>query len=210
MQNSTEEMKIIGNSIIQSWKNVDDFWLKFWDWRTVQRGALCRSRRELSNENLLDEIGVDTAENELLQVLFKIIQYYSIVSLAAPPETRGFPPGAKAPSGGPERSLSVGLLSGAGIARAARACRAAGLHMRCKCKTVCCTNLSKVFLSCQISIMKCTNLIWQSNTSNVSNITGQHLANVNPFPARLNRIHENYHLIISLSNLVERIVATGN
>ena len=37
-----------------------------------------------SNEYLLDEIGVDTAENELLQVLFKIIQYYSIVSLGAP------------------------------------------------------------------------------------------------------------------------------
>ena len=45
---------------------------------------MCRSRRELSNEYLLDEIGVDTAENELLQVLFKIIQYYSIVSLLAP------------------------------------------------------------------------------------------------------------------------------
>ena len=42
---------------------------------------MCRSRRELSNEYLLDEIGVDTAENELLQVSFKIIQYYSIVSL---------------------------------------------------------------------------------------------------------------------------------
>ena len=47
----------------------------------MQRSALCRSRRELSNENLLAKIGVDTAENELLQVLFKIIQHYSIVSL---------------------------------------------------------------------------------------------------------------------------------
>ena len=81
MQNSTKKMKKIGNSIIQSRKNDDDFWLKFWDWRTVQRSALCRSRRELSNEYLLDEIGVDTAENELLQVLFNIIQYFSIVSL---------------------------------------------------------------------------------------------------------------------------------
>ena len=44
---------------------------------------MCRSRRELSNEYLLDEIGVYTAENEPLQVLFKIIQYYSIVSLLA-------------------------------------------------------------------------------------------------------------------------------
>ena len=42
---------------------------------------MCRSRRELSNEYFLAKIGVDTAENELLQVLFKIIQYYSIVSL---------------------------------------------------------------------------------------------------------------------------------
>ena len=81
MQNSTQKMK---KSEIHSFireKNVDDFWLKFWDWRTVQRSALCRSRRELSNDYLLDEIGVDTAENELLQVLFNIIQYYSIVSL---------------------------------------------------------------------------------------------------------------------------------
>ena len=39
--------------------------------------ALCRSRRELSNEYLLAKIGVDTAENEPLQVLFNIIQYYS-------------------------------------------------------------------------------------------------------------------------------------
>ena len=47
---------------------------------------MCRSRRELSNECLLAKIGVDTAENELLQVLFKIIQYYSIVSLVPPVE----------------------------------------------------------------------------------------------------------------------------
>ena len=72
----------IGNSLIQSRKNVDDFWLKFWDWRTVQRSALCRSRRELSNEYLLAKIGVDTAENEPLEVWGKIIQYYSFVSLA--------------------------------------------------------------------------------------------------------------------------------
>ena len=39
--------------------------------------ALCRSRRELSNEYLLAKIGVDTAENEPLEVwgkLFNIIQ----------------------------------------------------------------------------------------------------------------------------------------
>ena len=33
---------------------------------------MCRSRRELSNEYLLDEIGVDTAENESLEVWGKI------------------------------------------------------------------------------------------------------------------------------------------
>ena len=33
----------------------------------MQRGALCRSRRELSNEYLLAKIGIDTAENEPLE-----------------------------------------------------------------------------------------------------------------------------------------------
>ena len=47
----------------------------------MQRSALCRSRRELSNEYLLAEISVDTAENEPLEVWGKIIQYYSFVSL---------------------------------------------------------------------------------------------------------------------------------
>ena len=45
---------------------------------------MCRSRRELSNEYLLAKIGVDTAENELLEVLFNIIQYCSFVSLVVP------------------------------------------------------------------------------------------------------------------------------
>ena len=40
--------------------------------RTVQRSALCRSRRELSNAYLLAKIGVDTAENEPLEVWGKI------------------------------------------------------------------------------------------------------------------------------------------
>ena len=40
--------------------------------RTVQRSALCRSRRELSNEYLLAKIGVDTAENEPLEIWGKI------------------------------------------------------------------------------------------------------------------------------------------
>ena len=73
MQNSKQKMKKteIHYSIA---KNVDEFWLTFGDCRTVQRSALCRSRRELpnSNEYLLDEIGVDTAENEPLEVWGKI------------------------------------------------------------------------------------------------------------------------------------------
>ena len=47
----------------------------------MQRSALCRSRRELSNEYLLAKIGVDTAENEPLEVWGEIIKYYSFVSL---------------------------------------------------------------------------------------------------------------------------------
>ena len=38
------------------------------DLRTVQRSALCRSRRELSNAYFLAKIGLDTAENEPCQV----------------------------------------------------------------------------------------------------------------------------------------------
>ena len=41
----------------------------------MQRSALCRSRRELSNEYLLAKIGVDTAENEPLRDWLKIGQY---------------------------------------------------------------------------------------------------------------------------------------
>ena len=44
---------------------------------------MCRSRRELSNEYLLANIGVDTAENEPLEVWGENIQYYSLVSLEA-------------------------------------------------------------------------------------------------------------------------------
>merc|ERR1712159_588803 len=36
--------------------------------KTVKRSALCRSRRELSNEYLLAKIGFDTAENEPCEV----------------------------------------------------------------------------------------------------------------------------------------------
>ena len=47
-------------------------WFLGFDSKTVQRSALCRSRRELSNEYLLAKIGVDTAENEPLEVWGKI------------------------------------------------------------------------------------------------------------------------------------------
>ena len=46
---------------------------KIMDSKTVQRSALCRSRRELSNEYLLAKIGVDTAENEPLEDWGKIV-----------------------------------------------------------------------------------------------------------------------------------------
>ena len=49
--------------------------------KAVQRSALCRSRRELSNEYLLAKIGVDTAENEPLEVWGANSIQYSIVSL---------------------------------------------------------------------------------------------------------------------------------
>ena len=47
----------------------------------MQRSALCRSRRELSNAYLLAKIGVDTAENEPLEVWGEISIHYSLHSL---------------------------------------------------------------------------------------------------------------------------------
>ena len=81
----------------------------------MQRSALCRSRRELSNEYLLAKIGVDTAENEPLEVWGKIIQYYSFVSLftnvgqvlptfpPTPPPLARPADGTEAEGGGPVR-----------------------------------------------------------------------------------------------------------
>ena len=52
----------------------------------MQRSALCRSRRELSNEYLLAKIGVDTAENEPLEVWGKYsILFNRVLSLKAAP-----------------------------------------------------------------------------------------------------------------------------
>ena len=53
------------------------------DSKTVQRSALCRSRRELSNAYLLAKIGVDTAENEPLEVWGENSIQYSLHSLGA-------------------------------------------------------------------------------------------------------------------------------
>ena len=47
----------------------------------MQRSALCRSRGELSNEYLLAKIGVDTAENEPLEVWVENSIHYSLHSL---------------------------------------------------------------------------------------------------------------------------------
>ena len=59
-------------SFMHSRKNVDDFWLKFWDLSGAKECKSCRYRQELSNEYLLAKIGVDTAENEPLKVRRKI------------------------------------------------------------------------------------------------------------------------------------------
>ena len=47
-------------------------WFLGFDSKTVQRSALCRSRREFSNEYSLAKFGFDTAENELD---FKLIYF---------------------------------------------------------------------------------------------------------------------------------------
>ena len=49
----------------------------------MQRSALCRSRQELSNAYLLAKIGVDTAENEPLEVWGENSILYSLHSLVA-------------------------------------------------------------------------------------------------------------------------------
>ena len=54
----------------------------------MQRSALCRSRRELSNAYLLATIGADTAENEPLEVWGEDSIQYAIVSLVAGLEGR--------------------------------------------------------------------------------------------------------------------------
>ena len=55
--------------ILQFFANLlANFDKRKWDYRAVQRSALCRSRRELSNAYLLAKFGLDTAENEPCEV----------------------------------------------------------------------------------------------------------------------------------------------
>ena len=50
-------------------------WFLGFDSKTVQRSALCRSRRELSNEYLLANFCLDTAENEPDSIFYYLIFY---------------------------------------------------------------------------------------------------------------------------------------
>ena len=79
-------MKTIGNSIIQSRKNDDDFWLKF-EFEERCKGVHCVDLGEsflnllfepypYSNEYSLAKIGVDTADNGPLKVCHKLPKSY--------------------------------------------------------------------------------------------------------------------------------------
>ena len=66
-------------------RNVDDFWLKFWDLSGAKICKSCISRHELSNEYLLAKIGVDTAEiTRPSKFGGKYSILFSLVSLAPP------------------------------------------------------------------------------------------------------------------------------
>ena len=77
MQNSTKNTEKLKKSEIQLF-NREFFWrfltkelrLETDPTRTVQRSALCRSRRELSNPYFLANFGFDTAENEPFKVRY--------------------------------------------------------------------------------------------------------------------------------------------
>ena len=53
----------------------------------MQRSALCRSRRELSNAYLLANVGFDTAENESLKVCLDLFDFKSW-DLRTPPDAK--------------------------------------------------------------------------------------------------------------------------
>ena len=71
MQYSTQKMKKIGNSLFIREKMLMILGWNFEIW-AVQKYVNLVSRQELSNEYLLAKIGVDTAENEPLEVWGKI------------------------------------------------------------------------------------------------------------------------------------------
>ena len=60
--------RILVNSLAFFKTKFYHFFRKKCDFRAVQRSALCRSRRELSNEYLLAKFRFDTAENEPCKV----------------------------------------------------------------------------------------------------------------------------------------------
>ena len=78
----------------------------------MQTSALCRSRRELSNAHLLAKIGVDTAENEPLEVWGKIqftIHFTPQAGSEATTTTRDTDAHTHSPSKGPRRTSFVAL-----------------------------------------------------------------------------------------------------
>ena len=82
----------------------------------MQKSALCRSRRELSSEYLLAKIGVDTDENETLEVWGENSIQYLLHSLGAarprdPRRGRRGSPGARAaaPAPTPDEEVSIYL-----------------------------------------------------------------------------------------------------
>ena len=61
----------ISENFRKFWKNSSNF-LKKCDFKAVQRSALCRSQRELSNAYLLANFGFDDDDDESLPVIVSI------------------------------------------------------------------------------------------------------------------------------------------
>ena len=88
----------------------------------MQRSALCRSRRELSNAYLLAKIGVDTAENEPLEVWGENSIQYSLHSLASTAAaSAAVAAKASASSGSPAARSATGTEPRESQARATKA-----------------------------------------------------------------------------------------
>ena len=67
--------------ISHSRKNVDDFWLNFWDLSGAKVCKSWSSKNMLKNEYMVEKIGVDTAENEPPQNRGKML-IISIISVS--------------------------------------------------------------------------------------------------------------------------------